>query len=134
MDWIGILVFMASTTSLLFGITVGGTVYAWTSFRTLLPLVLGAVGLFVFVLVELYIPKEPMVPLKVFLSRTAASAYLGTFLHGMVCDPSHKKFVLILVDHLEPYHLFSVLVSISANSHASSGIHRYHPHYPFFHF
>jgi hypothetical protein len=81
---------MASTTSLLFGITVGGAIYDWTSFRTLLPLILGAAGLFVFVIIEVYTPTEPMVPLKVFLSRTAASAYIGTFLHGMV------RYVLIM--------------------------------------
>lgn len=84
MDWIGIILFMVSTTSLLFGVTVGGTLYQWTSFRTLLPLVLGVVGLFVFVIVEAYLPTEPMVSLKIFCSRTAASAYIGTFLHGMV--------------------------------------------------
>ena len=81
----------------MFGITVGGTVYEWTSFRTLLPLVLGLAGLFVFVIVEAYLPKEPMVPLKVFCSRTAASAYIGTFLHGMVV------LVHDLADRLRPH-------------------------------
>ena len=90
--------------------------YEWLSFRTLLPLVLGAFGLFVFVIIEIYIPKEPMVPLKIFLSRTAVSGYLGTFLHGMVC-------ILQLyadIDHMEPYHLLRILVSISTYSHPSS--------------
>ena len=78
------MMFMASTTSILFGITVGGTLYSWTSFRVLLPLVLGAVGLLVFGVFEAFVAKEPMVPLKVFASRTAMSAYFGTFLHGLV--------------------------------------------------
>ena len=47
-DWIGIIIFMSSTTSLLFGITVGGTLYNWNSFRTLLPIILGAIGLVLF--------------------------------------------------------------------------------------
>lgn len=98
MDWIGIILFMASTTSLLFGITVGGTVYEWTSFRTLLPLVLGWVGLFGFVIIEAYLAKEPMAPLRVFHSRTAASAYIGTFLHGVVC------WSIILLIHLCRLH------------------------------
>jgi len=75
---------MASTTSLLFGITVGGTVYDWVSFRTIMPIVLGAAGLLVFGVTEKYISKEPMIPLIVFASRTAVSAYIGIFLHGMV--------------------------------------------------
>lgn len=83
-DWIGILVFMASTTSFLFGITVGGTVYEWTSFRTLVPLILGAVGLVAFGIIEAFVSRDPMMPLKVFASRTTLSAYLGIFLHGLV--------------------------------------------------
>jgi len=83
-DWLGIGTFMASTTSLLFGITVGGTVYDWVSFRTIMPIALGTSGLFVFAVIEKYISKEPMIPLIVFASRTAASAYVGIFLHGLV--------------------------------------------------
>jgi hypothetical protein len=83
-DWIGVLVFMASTTSLLFGITVGGTIYEWTSFRALVPIILGAVGLLAFGIIEAFLSKDPMMPLRVFASRTALSAYLGIFLHGLV--------------------------------------------------
>ena len=83
-DWIGIMAFMSSTTSLLFGITVGGTLYDWDSFKTLLPIILGSVGFVGFGIYEWFIPEEPMVPLKVFASRTAISAYFGTFIHGMV--------------------------------------------------
>jgi len=75
--------FIASTTSLLLGITVGGTLYPWTSFRTLLPTIFGVAGLILFCLVEHYV-KQPMIPLKVFKSRTSVSAYLGTFVHGLV--------------------------------------------------
>ena len=111
-DWIGIVVFMASTTSLLFGITVGGTLYDWNSFGTLLPIILGAAGLVSFGVYEWFIPKEPMVPLKVFVSRTAMSAYFGTFFawngntHHVSADP----------DSLEPQCILGILVPISSHS------------------
>lgn len=128
MDWLGIFVFMGATTSLLFGITVGGTVYKWTSFRTLLPLILGAVGILVFGVIEVYIPKEPMMPLKVFASRTAVSAYLGTFLHGLVCTIPN---VYVNLDNMESYHLFSILVSSGSCPISPSRVDRYLATYSF---
>lgn len=83
-DWFGILLFMVSTTSFLFGITVGGVVYDWKSSRTLLPVILGAIGLLAFGVFEAYIPKEPMFPLHVFKTRTAIASYVGVFFHALV--------------------------------------------------
>lgn len=85
-DWKGTVIFITSSTLLLFGITVGGTVFKWTSPWVLLSIILGVVGLCIFLLVEAYMANEPMIPLKVFRSRTAVSAYLGVFLHAMVPD------------------------------------------------
>jgi MFS family permease len=83
-DWFGIILFMVSTTSFLFGITVGGVVYDWHSFRTLLSLILGLCGLLAFGVFEAYIPKEPMFPLHIFKTRTAMASYVGVFFHALV--------------------------------------------------
>lgn len=58
--------------------------FAWSSFRTLVPLMIGFCSLFTFVMYETYIPKMPLIPLSIFSSRTAAVNYIGTLIHGMV--------------------------------------------------
>ncbi|MCJ1302329.1 hypothetical protein MMC08_005132 [Hypocenomyce scalaris] len=83
-DWIGSVLFIASATSLLIPITWGGVSYPWHSWRTVVPLIVGAFGLTAFVLFEEYIAVEPLIPLSVFKNRTAAVSYIGTVIHGMV--------------------------------------------------
>ena len=83
-DWVGAILLTASTTSFLMPVSWGGVLFAWSSFRTLLPLLLGVCGLFVFVLFEIYITKTPLIPLRIFFSRTAAVNYFGTLVHGIV--------------------------------------------------
>ena len=83
-DWTGAVLLTASTTSFLMPVSWGGIVFAWSSFRTLVPLILGIGGLFAFVVYEIYVPKTPLVPLRIFSSRTAAVNYIGTLIHGMV--------------------------------------------------
>ncbi len=83
-DWAGAILLTASTTSLLMPISWGGVMFAWSSFRTLVPLVLGICGLFVFVLYETRIIKTPLIPLSIFRNRTAVVNYIGTLVHGIV--------------------------------------------------
>lgn len=71
-DWIGAFVFIASTTSILIPITWGGVMYSWDHWRTLVPLILGSVGLIGFVAWEIYGAKDPLINLEVFMNRTAA--------------------------------------------------------------
>lgn len=58
--------------------------YPWSSWRTLVPLVIGAVGLVGFVAWELYGAREPLIRLHVFFNRTTAVSYFGSFVHGTV--------------------------------------------------
>jgi hypothetical protein len=74
-DWVGTVVFVGSTTSFLIPITWGGVMYAWTSWRTLVPLTIGAVGLVGFVFWEMYGAPEPLIRLSVFGNRSACIAY-----------------------------------------------------------
>ncbi len=60
-DWIGSVLFTASATSFLFGLTTGGVMYEWSSFRVLLPLILGPLGLVGFGLYEFYVASEPII-------------------------------------------------------------------------
>lgn len=79
-DWVGTVVFVAATTGFLIPISWGGVMYAWDSWRTLVPLILCGVALVGFVFYEEYVPAEPLIRSSVFKNRTAAVTYLGTFI------------------------------------------------------
>jgi EmrB/QacA subfamily drug resistance transporter len=83
-DWVGMILFLGSTTGFLIPITWGGVQYAWDSWRTLVPLLVSAAGLVAFVMHQEYIAAEPLVRTSVFKTRTAAVTYLGTVVHGII--------------------------------------------------
>ena len=58
--------------------------YAWDSWRTLVPLIIGSIGLIAFVFWEEYGAKEPLIRTVVFKNRTAAASFFMTVLHGMI--------------------------------------------------
>jgi MFS family permease len=71
-DWVGAIIFVASTTAVLIPISWGGVMYSWDHWRTLVPLILGIAGLAAFVAWEVYGAREPLITLHVFMNRTAA--------------------------------------------------------------
>ncbi|KAH7124117.1 major facilitator superfamily domain-containing protein [Dendryphion nanum] len=83
-DWVGMVLFLGSTTGFLIPLTWGGVQYAWDSWRTLVPLLVSAAGLVLFVVhQELWAP-EPLIRTSVFKTTTAAVTYLGTVIHGII--------------------------------------------------
>ncbi|KAF3922626.1 hypothetical protein ABW21_db0200329 [Orbilia brochopaga] len=83
-DWVGSTIFIGSCTSFLIPITWGGTMYAWNSWRTLVPLIVGGAGLVAFIFYEMYVASDPLIRMGVFKQRTAAVSYAGTFVHGII--------------------------------------------------
>lgn len=83
-DWIGAILFTASTTSVLIPISWGGVSYSWQSWHTLVPLIVGICGMIAFVFYERFVAKEPMMPIEIFANWTLRSAYLQTVIHGMI--------------------------------------------------
>ena len=83
-DYIGSVIFLASTTSFLMGITWGGVMYAWNSWRTLTPIVLGVFGLCLFVYWETKFPEYSLLPLSIFKNRDSNIAYLLVFMQGII--------------------------------------------------
>ncbi|TDZ40242.1 Efflux pump FUS6 [Colletotrichum spinosum] len=83
-DWLGSLLFTAGSTSFLFGISTGGVMYDWKSFRPLLPLILGVVILAVFAFWELKFAKKPIVDKRIFSNWTMICNYIMTVFHGMI--------------------------------------------------
>jgi len=83
-DYIGMVVFTAASSAFLVGITTGGSLNPWSSASVLAPMIIGLVLFGAFILIEWKVAKEPMVPLRVFRDRTAAAAFFGFFIHGLV--------------------------------------------------
>ncbi|KAJ7889221.1 iron permease [Mycena leptocephala] len=83
-DWIGNLIIVASTTSVVIALTWAGIQFPWSSAKVLVPLILGFLGLAGFLVYEAWFPKYPIVPVSLLGSRTAFSGYTQNFFNGVV--------------------------------------------------
>ncbi|KAL1606208.1 hypothetical protein SLS60_003609 [Paraconiothyrium brasiliense] len=83
-DWIGAMLFASSLTSLLIGLIFGGTMYAWSSWHVILPIVLGTVGWAAFHIYELRLCHNPSVPSHLFGNRTSVAGFAINFIHSMI--------------------------------------------------
>ena len=83
-DWIGMVLFISSTTGFLIPITWGGVQYPWDSWRTLFPLIVCAVGMVGFVLHQVYMATEPLIRMSIFKTRSSAITYFTTVVHGII--------------------------------------------------
>jgi MFS family permease len=94
-DWFGGALFIMSSTAFLIAVSWGGTQEPWSSFRTIVPLVLGSLGLIAMGVFEAYFAKEPFFGRNLFHSRDAFAAYLGATLQGFLV--SFSSFVCVSV-------------------------------------
>ncbi|KAJ5904317.1 Major facilitator superfamily domain general substrate transporter [Penicillium tannophilum] len=80
-DYIGNLLIMGATAAILCALTYGGSRFLWSSWRIIVPLVLGLVGLVVFMVFEQskFCP-EPVVPPRLFKNRTSLVVFINTYL------------------------------------------------------
>ncbi|KAH8804688.1 drug resistance transporter [Xylogone sp. PMI_703] len=83
-DWLGTCVLSASLSSMLFAITAGGVLYPWRSANSLVPLLLGILGMISFCIYEAVTAREPLIPLRIFASRTAVAAFFSAWVFGLV--------------------------------------------------
>jgi hypothetical protein len=83
-DWIGMVLFVASTTVFMIPITWGGVMFPWSGWQTIVPLVLGASGVVAFGFYEYYIAAEPLMRFSIFGNWTARVTYFQAIVHGMV--------------------------------------------------
>jgi hypothetical protein len=58
--------------------------YAWDSWRTLVPLIVGLLGLMGFMLWSKYFAKEPILRGSMFKDATALVTYFETVVHGTI--------------------------------------------------
>lgn len=84
-DYIGNLILIASTVSVLIALTWAGPVYPWSDARILTPLIVGIFGLVGFGVYEASgIPLEPVMPIRLFPNRTSVIIYVNTFLNNVL--------------------------------------------------
>ena len=83
-DWIGCTIFIASTTSLLIPLSWGGVSYSWSSWHTLVPLLVGVAGLVGFGVYEVRVAAEPVVRPSTFNNRTVVISFATTIIHGII--------------------------------------------------
>ncbi|KAJ5168933.1 uncharacterized protein N7482_004527 [Penicillium canariense] len=82
LDWTGMLLFSIGCITFVLPLSWAGTLYMWSSWRTILPLLIGVLLLGAFAFYEAR-PEMPIMPHRLF-GRTASATLLGAFLHGMM--------------------------------------------------
>ncbi|KUL85928.1 hypothetical protein ZTR_06361 [Talaromyces verruculosus] len=82
-DFSGNALLVGSITSILLALTWGGGEQRWSSWRTILPLVLGLLGLPLFLLYETRVP-EPTTPMRLYSNRTSFVGLWCAFIHNML--------------------------------------------------
>ncbi|KAJ6498098.1 MFS general substrate transporter [Mycena vitilis] len=80
LDWPGMLLIVASSTSIIVALTWSGVQYPWASSHVLVPLLVGFLGLVVFILYEQKVATNPITPFPLFMNRTTCAGYIQTFL------------------------------------------------------
>ncbi|TRX96463.1 hypothetical protein FHL15_002735 [Xylaria flabelliformis] len=83
-DWLGSLLIIGATLQLLFGLEFGGVSYPWKSVTVIALIVFSIVTFVVAILVEKYVAKYPVIPLRLFKSRRNLAAFGVCFVHGAV--------------------------------------------------
>ena len=86
-DFTGNGIFILAIVSVLIALTWAGTVYAWSSFRIIVPIILGFLGLGLFTAFEWSGPRycpEPSFPRALLTNRTSAATLFNTFIHSIV--------------------------------------------------
>lgn len=83
LDWLGMCLWVIGVTIFVLPLSWAGSLYPWSSWRTLLPLICGAVVLVTFAVYERY-PSSPLMPHRFFGSLTANMTLAGGFVHGMI--------------------------------------------------
>lgn len=95
-DWFGILIIMGALPALLIPLTGGGVMHPWNHPSTVVPMVVGILGIAAFICYEKYVPPNPMVRLVVLTNRTAVVNYFGTMMHGMIVRLSPRLLLDVI--------------------------------------
>ncbi|EJU01314.1 Mfs1.1 [Dacryopinax primogenitus] len=111
-NYIGNAIVMGAATSVILALTQGGVDHPWSSYQILVPLIIGLLGMVIFLVYEAFFcVGEPMVPLSMLSNRTVLSGYAGTLVHGLVS---------ILLLHYLPVFFQSAMLATPLRSSVQS--------------
>lgn len=118
LDYVNIVFFMAAT-SFTLGIAFVGE-YSWVSTKVLVPLLLGFLGLLLYVFIEFKYVKYPTVPFAIINHKTSILGYCCNVIHGGVFTLSGVYFLPFFfqgVIGLSPYqiglNLFAIGITVT---------------------
>ena len=84
-DWIGNVLFIGATTSFLIPLTWGGVQYSWSSWHTLVPLILGVAGLAGFAIYDKLVPAFPIIRLDLmFRNYNMAYSLFAALINALI--------------------------------------------------
>lgn len=84
-DWLGTATFTGFSTLLIISVSWGGVSFAWNSWQTLAPFIIGVAGMLFFIYCCRYPDQlDPVFPATLFRSATAIVSHFGTVAHSMV--------------------------------------------------
>ncbi|KAI0481390.1 major facilitator superfamily domain-containing protein [Xylariaceae sp. FL0804] len=106
-DWPGLVLFAASVTAFLVPVTWGGIQFPWGSWHTIVPIVVGLIGIVAFGLYEGYITSKPFLPLYIFRSSTTSIIYIGSFINGVLLYTQ----VYYVPEYFQSVKLYSPLIA-----------------------
>ncbi|ROW15257.1 hypothetical protein VPNG_03104 [Cytospora leucostoma] len=82
-DFVGSIILMAGTVAILYALSYAGSTYPWSSWHTLIPLLLGFFGLVLFGFYESTgASAEPVMPPRLFNNRTSVIVSITTFINS----------------------------------------------------
>ena len=83
-DWIGGFVFISSLTAFLVAISSGGVDHAWSSWRTIVPLMIGLAGILLSLVWECRYAKNPFLQRSLFPNVSTIATYLSALFQGFI--------------------------------------------------
>ncbi|KAK8010045.1 MFS general substrate transporter [Apiospora arundinis] len=84
LDLVGMAIFALGATAVALPLSWANALYPWSSWKTIVPFVMGLGVLVIFALYEREFPREPLLPFRVIANITATSSLVSGFLHGSI--------------------------------------------------
>jgi MFS family permease len=110
LDWGGMGLIVVGVTLFVVPLSWAGSLFPWASWQTLFPLLSGATLLVAFVFYETK-PIAPLVPHRLFHTRTGNAALVGGFIHGMILV-SLLQYLPLLLQAVEMEKAISSAISL----------------------